>query len=93
MSKFNDTNYPPVGTPQPDDILLLCRVTDGSVRSVEVQDVINPDGVPGRYWGSGSPEGVVTGIVGSIYQRTDGGVGTSFYVKESGTGNTGWSAK
>lgn len=43
--------------------------------------------------GSGSPEGVVTAPVGSTYRRTDGGAGTSFYVKESGTGSTGWVAK
>lgn len=43
--------------------------------------------------GSGSPEGAVTANVGSTYRRTDGGAGTSFYVKESGTGNTGWVAK
>ncbi|PYJ70249.1 MAG: hypothetical protein DME75_09605 [Verrucomicrobia bacterium] len=44
-------------------------------------------------WGSGSPEGVVTADKGSVYHRTDGGAGTSFYVKESGTGNTGWVGK
>jgi hypothetical protein len=43
--------------------------------------------------GTGSPEGVITANVGSIFMRTDGGAGTSFYVKESGTGNTGWVAK
>lgn len=43
--------------------------------------------------GTGSPEGVVTAVVGSTYRRRDGGAGTSFYVKESGTGNTGWVAK
>lgn len=43
--------------------------------------------------GSGSPEGAVTAPVGSLYMRTDGGAGTSFYVKESGSGNTGWVAK
>ena len=43
--------------------------------------------------GAGSPEGVVTAPVGSTYHRTDGGALTSFYVKESGTGNTGWVAK
>lgn len=43
--------------------------------------------------GSGTPEGVVTAVVGSIYSRTDGGAATSFYVKESGSGNTGWVAK
>ncbi len=44
-------------------------------------------------YGSGSPEGAVTAGIGSTYRRTDGGAGTSFYVKESGTGNTGWVAK
>ena len=43
--------------------------------------------------GSGTPEGVVTGNVGSLYLRTNGGAGTSIYVKETGTGNTGWVAK
>lgn len=43
--------------------------------------------------GSGTPEGVVTAPVGSLYTREDGGAGTTLYVKESGTGNTGWIAK
>ena len=43
--------------------------------------------------GSGTPEGVVTAIVGSLFLRSDGGAGTTLYVKESGTGNTGWVAK
>lgn len=43
--------------------------------------------------GLGSPEGVYFGAVGSLYLRTDGGAGTTLYVKESGTGNTGWAAK
>lgn len=40
--------------------------------------------------GTGSPEGVVTAPVGSVFHRTDGGAGTSLYIKESGTGATGW---
>ena len=43
--------------------------------------------------GSGTPEGAVEGDVGSIYLRTDGGAGSTMYVKESGTGATGWVAK
>ncbi len=42
--------------------------------------------------GTGSPEGVVTAVIGSRWGRTDGGAGTSQYKKESGTGNTGWVA-
>jgi len=48
----------------------------------------------GMYSGSGTPEGSVAGAVGSTYTRTDGGAGTSFYVKESGgVSNTGWVGK
>lgn len=42
---------------------------------------------------SGSPEGVVTARVGSECRRLDGGTGTTIYIKESGTGNTGWVGK
>lgn len=45
------------------------------------------------YSGSSTPEGTVVAAVGSLYLRSDGGAGTSLYVKESGTGNTGWVAK
>lgn len=43
--------------------------------------------------GNGSPETVVTAAVGSLYLRLDGGAATTLYVKESGTGNTGWIGK
>lgn len=43
--------------------------------------------------GSGTPEGSVVASVGALYVRTDGGASTTLYVKESGTGNTGWVAK
>jgi hypothetical protein len=42
---------------------------------------------------AGDPEGAVTAPVGSLYLRTNGSTGTTLYVKESGTGNTGWAAK
>ena len=42
--------------------------------------------------GAGEPEGSVAATVGSLYSRTDGGVGTAVYVKESGSGSTGWAA-
>lgn len=48
---------------------------------------------PQDLFGAGSPEGVKTAPVGSTYRRTDGAANTSFYIKESGTGNTGWVAK
>jgi hypothetical protein len=43
--------------------------------------------------GEGSPEEAVAAPVGALYVRTDGGASTTLYVKESGTGNTGWIAK
>jgi hypothetical protein len=74
-------------------LLLACRVggsdrllvaSDGSITLRSGAQILT---------GTGSPEGVVSAPVGSTYQRSDGGSGTSFYVKESGVGNTGWSAK
>lgn len=50
-------------------------------------------GTPSIYAGSGTPEDIQTAVVGSLYMRSDGGESTSLYVKESGTGNTGWVAK
>jgi hypothetical protein len=50
----------------------------------------------GALWssGTGDPNGVLTGSPGDLYSRKDGGAGTSFYVKESGTAtNTGWVPK
>ena len=44
-------------------------------------------------YGVGTPEGVISGGVGSIFIRTDGGAGTVLYIKETGIGNTGWIAK
>ena len=43
--------------------------------------------------GAGTPEGSVTAPVGSLYTRTDGGAATVLYIKETGSGNTGWVAK
>ena len=42
---------------------------------------------------TGSPEAMIAAPVGSMASRTDGGAGTSFYVKESGSGSSGWVAK
>lgn len=65
---------------------------------------VHPDGTcvkegnPGgaflkRQIGAGSPEGAVTAPIGSVYYRTDGSTSTTLYVKTSGSGNTGWTAK
>jgi hypothetical protein len=43
--------------------------------------------------GTGSPEGNVSAVIGSIYLNRSGGASTTMYVKTSGSGNTGWTAK
>ena len=62
---------------------------------LSAQQVILAGNRGGRCWfvGTGSPEGVVTAGIGSLYTRNDGAAATTLYVKTSGTGNTGWTAK
>ncbi|MDT0193789.1 hypothetical protein Q9R30_00285 [Arthrobacter sp. AB6] len=55
--------------------------------------IIGSRNYPQTLQGAGSPEGSVSAVIGSTWMRTDGGPGTSFYVKESGTSATGWAAK
>lgn len=43
--------------------------------------------------GTGTPEGAITAPVGSLFLRSDGGANTTLYSKETGTGNTGWTAR
>ena len=64
------------------------RLNNGFVRQLR-------PGAGGVIWtsGSGSPEGVVTAPIGSLFTRTDGSTSTTLYVKTSGSGNTGWTAK
>jgi hypothetical protein len=40
--------------------------------------------------GSGSPEGVLTAEPTVMYMDTAGGAGTILYIKQTGSGNTGW---
>lgn len=49
---------------------------------------------PYRRVGAGDPSGVVVAPIGTEFLRTDGGVNTTLYVKESGPNAvTGWAAK
>lgn len=49
--------------------------------------------VTGTFSQTGSPESVYAARIGTLYTRLDGGASTTLYVKTSGTGNTGWTAK
>ena len=44
-------------------------------------------------YGTGTPEGAVTAPIGTLYINRSGGASTTLYVKTTGTGNTGWTAK
>lgn len=71
---------------------LLLQMTNGVV---VVAGKLAMGSITGPTWsvGSGTPEAALTAPIGSIFTRTDGGASTTLYVKESGTGNTGWVAK
>ncbi|MGR5928591.1 hypothetical protein ACT7C2_13680 [Bacillus pacificus] len=55
--------------------------------------IFNTKSATKKLYGVGSPEGVITAKVGSEYIRSDGSRGSTYYIKESGTGSTGWIAK
>ena len=73
------------------NVLKLKTTTDG----IEVDGSVSLGaGSPSWSKGTGDPTGVVAAPVGSMWSRTDGGAGTTLYVKESGGGgNSGWVAK
>jgi len=78
------------------NLLNVRNAANSGAGSLSVSALFPNGGAPGNsgvYAGSGSPEGVLTAAIGSIYLRSDGGASASFYVKESGSGNTGWVAK
>jgi hypothetical protein len=66
---------------------------DYNVRGLRLTAGNTLSAAPSTLAGYGLPQSVVTATPGSTFQRLDGGAATSFYVKESGTGNTGWVAK
>lgn len=68
-----------VASGQPNVVLFVSRIVFGTATS----------GVTIRS-STGTPEAAVTAPIGSLFLRSDGGAGTAVYVKESGTGNTGW---
>ena len=45
---------------------------------------------PMLWFGTGSPENIVTAPTSSLFLRTNGSSGTSLYVKEPGPGSNGW---
>ncbi len=75
--------------------LIGSSVDDGSnILQVTGDTKITGKIVLGNIWilsGTGSPEGVVSAPLGSVFYREDGGVDFSIYNKTAaGSGNTGW---
>lgn len=57
-------------------------------------DLVAGDGDNVRiYHCYGTPESQISASPGSLALRKDGGASTTLYVKTSGTGSTGWTAK
>ncbi len=67
--------------------------TAGAAGGLINLSAIGTSAAPNILNGNGSPESVVSAPKGSLFLRMDGGANTTLYVKESGTGNTGWVAK
>ena len=64
------------------DNVVLTLLADGT-------GIIDRNGVK-HVSGTGSPEGTLAAMPGSSYSRIDGNPGETFYIKQSGNGNTGW---
>ena len=56
-------------------------------------NLLTTSGVRVEHAGENTPEGAIVSDVGGLWRRTNGGAGTTLYVKESGTSNTGWVGK
>lgn len=65
----------------------------GTGEVFRVSELARKEGTLEVVSGEGSPEGVVAARPGSIYTNSLGGAGTTLWVKETGTGTTGWVAK
>ena len=62
-------------------------VASGTVTATSGNVIVNNTLIKSN---TGTPEGSVTAIVGSLFLRKDGAAGTTLYTKVTGTGNTGW---
>jgi hypothetical protein len=56
-------------------------------------NILNPSKIIGKLGASGTPEGTYAAGVGTIFINKTGSASTTLFLKESGSGNTGWVAK
>lgn len=84
-----------------DSFQLVATWTGGAANGVTIGVAVQTSGPGPSFQGAnllpisgiGSPQGVLAAPVGTLYSNLNGGAGTTLYVKESGTGNTGWVGK
>lgn len=70
---------------------MVLALTKGMWDAIRTDIAAAAGGASFIHTGSGSPEGVLTAVVGHVYLRTDAWTGINIlYQKISGTGNTGW---
>jgi hypothetical protein len=90
--RFNDAqSLTSIGRLRMSDNTVLNSITPLS--NVAAGAWLVTDGPTQQWAGYATPESAVTAPIGSQYVRLDGGASTTLYIKESGTGNTGWTAK
>lgn len=75
-----------------DTVSTALRWIKNTVAGIPIEEWTDGTGTVQVRFGAGSPESSVTAPVGSLYLRYDGSTSATLYVKESGTGNTGWVA-
>lgn len=70
------------------DVLAIVDGSAGETKKITVQSLLSSRAA--IYTGAGSPEGVTTAVVGSIYYDITTPAAPIQYIKTNGTGNTGW---
>jgi hypothetical protein len=60
------------------------RLDDNSIQNENGGNAVK------SFYGTGNPNNVVTAKVGSLFVRADGTQGNIFYLKQSGSGSSGW---
>lgn len=77
----------------PADLVGLLGTVIRRLRAAYIDKLFPGTGTAMWTSGVGSPQGVLVALPGSLYTNTSGGANTTLWVKETGTGNTGWVAK
>ena len=84
---------PHTGRPASGDLVPVVDTSDTTEAATGTTKHATYSDFTGTMEGTGSPEGAVTAPVGTLYINLSGGAGSTLWVKETGTGNTGWAAK